>query len=621
MSTTNETADARRPAAPVSPITLGLGLHLDAGADDRPCVWNVVAYEGEWQGHPAGAFGFSRATFEQIIANFCADPRYKRRGTAAPRAAAPEQIESGIFDVIQWDFHHAAEMPAPELAVAGAPAQGWVLELAIGDYEGKCALLALTRWLEPARGYIRGGRYKFCSVSVWLNATDPATGKDVGAVLTSIAITNNPFLQGLPALQASRSAAPVLAGKHWYSPAPSPDEAFGNLRSLLGMPETATVPDMAARFALVKAWAAGGARPPGLDDDDAPADVVAALRQILGLPLLTVDAEVLAQIDTLLAKLMPAQPTNTPAGSAGPVQETLMDKNQTGATSGAKDAQPVGALLVAGADIRVTLARICAKRLNCSVDDVNDGHILQLANGAADVQAKIDELMAELGAKTFAEALAKIGSAKALEAKLKEALEGKQAAEEAMSGYEESMMEEDVGMALASLGVTDEAKSGKIRKALLADRGTTPESIATFRKTYDLDALRKAAREELAKAAARVVADRSGSTSTQPQPVTAHLTAPIATERQTPAAVPQDGVTLSMSGGKVVLGASSREDAPGARSAVITLSALRERFPDAPNDYLRKVAFIKAEHAKNHQGGPALDHTVACERASALRVG
>ena len=51
------------------------------------------------------------------------------------------------------------------------------------------------------------------------------------------------------------------------------------------------------------------------------------------------------------------------------------------------------------------------------------------------------------------------------------------------------------------------------------------------------------------------------------------------------------------------------------------IAALRERFPDAPNDYLRKVAFIKAEHAKNHQGGPALDHTVACERASALRVG
>ncbi len=177
MSTTNETADARRPAAPVSPITLGLGLRLDAGADDRPCVWNVVAYEGEWQGHPAGAFGFSRATFEQIIANFCADPRYKRRGTAAPRAAAPEQIESGIFDVIQWDFHHAAEMPAPELAVAGAPAQGWVLELAIGDYEGKCALLALTRWLEPARGYIRGGRYKFCSVSVWLQRDRPGDGQ------------------------------------------------------------------------------------------------------------------------------------------------------------------------------------------------------------------------------------------------------------------------------------------------------------------------------------------------------------------------------------------------------------------------------------------------------------
>jgi hypothetical protein len=69
--------------------------------------------------------------------------------------------------------------------LGGASAQGWVLELRLGEHDGKVALLALTRWLEPARTYIRTERYKYCSVSVWLSAVDPQTGKDVGAVPTT----------------------------------------------------------------------------------------------------------------------------------------------------------------------------------------------------------------------------------------------------------------------------------------------------------------------------------------------------------------------------------------------------------------------------------------------------
>ena len=618
MTTINETADASRPTVPVRPLTLGLGLRLDAGTDEKPCVWNVVAYEGEWKGHPAGAFQFSRATFEQIIANFRSDPRYARRaGLPAVEQASAEQVTNGAYDVIQWDFHHAAEMPAAEVAAGGAPAQGWVLELRLGEHDGKVALLALTRWLEPARTYIRTERYKYCSVSVWLSAVDPQTGKDVGAVLTSIAITNNPFLQGLPPLRASREA--VLAGRHYFGPACDADDAVGSLRKLFAMPESAGLADVQARAVAVKAWLAGGSLPPGMDDDVQAADVLGGIRQILNLPLMTSQAETLAQLDSLLgitaAPIAPAMATRSPAGSAGQQQETrTMDTNTTGAQSSASDGAAKD-----GPKLRTALARIIAKQRNCSIDEVSDGHILAAMEGAAALQAKIDELMGTLGAKTLAEALAKMQAADDLKMKLSEALAGKAAAEDAMKEYEAGMVEEDVGMALASLGITDESKAGKIRKALLAERGSTPETIAAFRKTYDLENVKKAAREELIRAAQKTTASRS-----QEQTAPAHLTASIATERQTPPGAPPTqapALTLTLGAdGQVRLGApQSRETAPGA-GAPLTLAALRDRYPGEPNDYLRKVALVKAEHAKNNPNAPPLDHSVACERASALRI-
>jgi NACalpha-BTF3-like transcription factor len=506
MTPSIEPTAARRPTAPVRPVTLSQGLCLDAGPDEKPCVWNVVAYEGEWQGHPAGAFKFTRQTFEQIIANFRADPRYKRRGSAAVDSASPDDIATGAFDVIQWDFHHAAEMPAPDVAVAGAPAQGWVLEVGIGQHDGKCALLVLTRWLEPARSYIRAQQYRWCSVSVWLNAIDPGTGKDVGAVLTSVAITNNPFLQGLPALQASRDAR-----------------------------------------------------------------------------------------------------TDPPAAN-GP-QETSMNETASGAKS-AHDGPAAGA---GGPNLRTALARIVAKSRNCAADDVSDGHILAAVENAAGLQAKIDELMNAIGAKTLAEALAKMSAADELRSKLSDALAGKAAAEEAMSGMEEEMVEEDVGMALASLGVTD----ARVRKALLAERGTTAESILAFRKTYEIDALKKAAREKLVEAAQKVTATKTG---TQ-EP--AHLTASIATERQTPPATPQQAepvvATMAADGTFRLSMPQSREAAPSNRG-VVTLAALRQQYPHEPNDYLRKVAFVKAEHAKNNPTATKLSHDEACEFAADMRL-
>lgn len=531
MTTATQGATAPRGNAGGAPLTCSQGLRLDAGGEDLPCVWNVVAYEGKWNGHVAGQFAFTRATFEQIVANFRKDPRYTRRAGQPPvTEASPEQIASGDYDVLQWDFHHASEMAPTEgnIAAQGAPSQGWVLELKIAEHEGKCALAALTRWLEPARTYIKTDRYKFCSVSVWLDATDPASGENVGAVLTSIAITNNPFLQGLPPLRASRDASPQ------------------------------TVADL---------------------------------------------TEWVAQVQGILATL------NVSAAVAAPSQENTMDVNATGAKS-ATDAQKPAA---GGPDLRITLARIVAKQRNCSVDDVGDHHVLAAVENAATLQANIDELMAALGAKTLAEALAKMSAADDLKSKLSEALAGKAAAEDAMQGYEDGMVEEDVGMALASLGVTDSDKAGKIKNALLAERGKTPETIAAFRKTYDVVALRKAARERLQKAASEIVAERSGAD-------VAHLSASIATQRQTPPATAQAISATMGADGRITLAApQSQEPRPGVAHG-LTLTALRQQYPGEPNDFARKVAFVKAEHTRNNPGAKPLDNDAACERAHALTV-
>lgn len=626
-----------------APVRLSQGLTLDAGEDAAPAVWNVVAYEGEFAGHAMGAFAFTRETFEQIVRNFRDDPRYQARAGMTPVAeATPEQIAAGAYDVVQWDFHHASEMPPTDgnIAAAGAPAQGWVLEVKIGEHQGKCALVALSRFLEPARSYIRAGRYRWCSVSVWFNAPDPVTKENKGATLTSIAVTNNPFLQGLPALRASRDATGQLSLGYYYGSACSEAEAFGYVRSLVGLPETATLADVIAKVTEVRAWIAGGALPAGIDDDAKPADFTSALRSILSLPLLSTPDDVFAHVDQLFARLVAAalgtvpaappavSPTTPSAAVAATIQETqTMTTNATGAPSGAKDATvlPVAsALLQAGPDLRNTLAKMVAHQRHCSTDDVTDGHILAMAESGAALQKQIDDLMTALGVKTLAEALAKMSAAEELKSKLAEALSGKAAAEEAMQGYESEMVEEDMGLAMASLGVTDTAApmAKLARAALVAERGTTAESINAFRKTYKITDLRKAARDEMTKAAHKVVADRS-----QTEP--AHLTASIATDRQTPPATPQnqnaqpEGLTLSLQGNRVVLGGPVSREAPlgsNAQPGAITMATLRERYADQPNDFLRKVAFVKAEHAKNNPGAQALDHVLACERAHGMRL-
>lgn len=154
-------------------------------AEEAPVgrVWNQIAKVGSWAGHPTGPFQLNETHFEEMVRNF--------RATQNRR--------------IQVDFEHASEADgsAGSIPVLGAPAQAWIYEL---DNRGSDGLWALMEWLEPARTYVREGKYQFISPAVHFNARDRVSGERIGARLRSAGLTNNPFLDGMQRLAARDEA-------------------------------------------------------------------------------------------------------------------------------------------------------------------------------------------------------------------------------------------------------------------------------------------------------------------------------------------------------------------------------------------------------------------------------
>jgi phage I-like protein len=151
---------------------------VELSDSDGP-AWIQVAQAGEYfkSGYP---FKLNAQVFTDIITNF---------NTTKNR-------------VIPIDFEHASEADATEgeIPIRGAPAQGWITKLEMRE-DGE-SLWALVDWLPLARQYIKSGQYKFFSPAIRFNARDKTTGKVIGARMTSGALTNNPFLDGMVPLAA-----------------------------------------------------------------------------------------------------------------------------------------------------------------------------------------------------------------------------------------------------------------------------------------------------------------------------------------------------------------------------------------------------------------------------------
>lgn len=158
-----------------------------ADAEKPPLVWNQLAKTGQFRGHPSGPFELTPQIFAEIVANF--------RATQNQR--------------IPIDFEHASEQDPTQgtIPTEGAPAQGWILDL---DNRGAAGLWGLVEWLEPARTYVREKKYRFFSPAIRFGAKDRVTGQPIGARMTSGALTNNPFLDGMAPLAASDRVAPSV---------------------------------------------------------------------------------------------------------------------------------------------------------------------------------------------------------------------------------------------------------------------------------------------------------------------------------------------------------------------------------------------------------------------------
>jgi hypothetical protein len=441
------------------------GVRLDSAAvaaNDNAAVWLEVAYEGKFRGHWMGEFEFTEETFDQIVANFHAHPQFVPGADAASTA----DIEAGNFDVVQWDMHHASEAPptSGDIAVVGAPAQGWVLDVRKGRRpDGKVKLEALTRWLGQARTYVRNGQYRWASVSVVFNAKDPESGKPIGAVLTSIALTNQPFLQDLPALAASLY-------KNDWSPSSGPEGIIARLRAELELEKTDPDTTIVDKVNELRRWSAPGATvPDGVDIEHA----LQTLRCIFNLPYLTPANDVFAEVDKLF---------NAPAGAIT-AEETM--------TTNASNTQPAVQKSPAD-DLRDSLALTLSKVRKCDAKDVTNTQILMAVETGANATTELAGLFEALDVTRLADALSQIDTLKKIKVKLDELLPKYEAQQQEIARIDEQDALEDVGMALASMGFDPkDEKRANLRISLMNHRKANKEE---FRKQYNTEEAKQLAR-------------------------------------------------------------------------------------------------------------------------------
>lgn len=157
-----------------------IALRASPFSDANSC-WVNICKVGKWDGYSDGPVEFTAETFRAIIAN-------------ASKLSTP----------ISWDYEHQTFNP---MSVGPKPSAGVTQKLELRGDE----LWAFVSWTPRAAQFIRDGEYRTCSVVIDPEHTDRVTGELVGPALLSVALTNDPFIDGLHVIQLSRSAAAMSA--------------------------------------------------------------------------------------------------------------------------------------------------------------------------------------------------------------------------------------------------------------------------------------------------------------------------------------------------------------------------------------------------------------------------
>lgn len=430
-----------------SPVELS-----DATPTESGLRWVHNATEGSYAGYRGGKapFQFTRELFEQTLLNFRANPQY---------LAGPDGV--GSRPVVPWDYEHASEhaLALPSVAQHGAPATGWAYELDIRNGpDGKAQLWSLTEFVGEAATQVATKQYKWSSVAIRPVFINPVTGKDQGSTLTSIALTNKPFLQGLE---------PIAATLDQYGTAETPLEVLVGLRDIFRLPrEGDPNPDaVLAQLQMLSDMIASGSAPGFVDVED----LFRRLSSLLGLPILTAPQAI---VDAAMAAV---RSITNPGEASQPAPAT----------------QTQGVVQMSFSPQQLAKLAIALK----SSDATEEAILLAADKNAAAAQSQanaIDQLRSILGGEDFAAMLANATKLATDAAKLAPALEQLSQLQGALKGVAENEAENEAETVAASMASGNQALKAQIKGAIVALRksairhdGTTDETIlATFRSTY-----------------------------------------------------------------------------------------------------------------------------------------
>lgn len=191
--------------------------------------WIHACNEGMYEGHHQGPFEMTRGVFEAFVRNFRQHPQFKA-GTL--QLAEGHTYNGGIEPVLQFDYEHASECPPWEGTIpeSGAPACAWALDVEVRNRpDGKASLWVFADLLDDLRAQIAARKQRWVSIAFTLTGVHWITRAPLGPMLTSIAITNHPFMLDLEPLAASNRRTSQPARGAVRSPSDS-SEAPGDGR-------------------------------------------------------------------------------------------------------------------------------------------------------------------------------------------------------------------------------------------------------------------------------------------------------------------------------------------------------------------------------------------------------
>lgn len=192
-----------------------------------PCSWVEMAYESEWNGHPAGPFAFNREVFADI----------KR-----------------LYDESEQPVPVLWGHPRHDLGVP-IDAAGWIQSLEIRDGADGCELWGYVEWTKDAADRIALGAQRFCSVVVDFAPIDRVTGESAGlAELYELGLTPSPFLPGMTPITLSRVGTPARKSTT-RSLAMDPTKVLMAIATALGLKKDATPEKMKKAFDALVALA------------------------------------------------------------------------------------------------------------------------------------------------------------------------------------------------------------------------------------------------------------------------------------------------------------------------------------------------------------------------------